>query len=110
MNQTEFQKVADVQIEWCQKTLGLKRGEYEGSGGDRFHNFKIAAALDGESPEKALWGIWKKHLVSLKDIVDGTAEGKVPATNLLIEKIGDTINYMLLLRGLLTERQQAMAA
>lgn len=104
MNQDDFQKIAAGQIEWCQNMLGLKGGDYSRDG-DRFHNFKVAAAVDEETPERALWGMWKKHMVSLKDIIDGTAAGKVPTEAVLKEKIGDTINYMLLLVGMIEERR-----
>lgn len=106
MNEQEFQKIAAEQIEWCKNILGLKGGEYSGIEKDRFHNFKVAAAIDGEAPERALWGFWKKHLVSLKDIVDDLERGIIPSKERLQEKAGDTINYMLLLAGMIEERRR----
>jgi hypothetical protein len=103
MEHSRFAAIVRWQLGWCEEMLGTKGEEYS-SADDRFHNFKVAAAVDGETPEKALWGMWKKHFVSLKDMVDGTAEGQAPEANLLTEKIGDSINYLLLLKGLLIER------
>lgn len=104
MKDEDFREIANKQIEWCQDMLGM-RGDGYSREGDRFHNFKIAAAVDDETPERALWGMFKKHFVSLKDIVDSTADGKVPDVAVLNEKAGDTINYILLLCGMLEERR-----
>lgn len=106
MDAVMFNEIAKEQIAWCVKTAGMKEAEYA-SNGDRFHNFKVAASIDGETPERALWGMWKKHLVSVKDIIDGTTLNNVPPDALVTEKIGDTIVYMLLLKGMLDERRAA---
>lgn len=103
MELTEFQKVMDAQIEWCKKTLGAKNAEYA-QGGDKFHNFKVAARMEDTTQEKTLWGMLIKHWVSVRDMVFN--EAPVPLPSYLDEKIGDSINYLLMLRAMFEERRQ----
>ena len=44
-----------------------------------------------------------KHDVSVDDIVDDLKRGVVPPKEFVAEKIGDSINYLLLLEGLIEE-------
>lgn len=108
MTQAEFDKVLEMRIASMREVLAGKAEEYATSH-DRLHNFKIAAKMSSshQSPEQALWGIMKKHLVSILDIVDATARGECPSQDLRNEKIGDAINYLLLLEALLVEREGA---
>jgi hypothetical protein len=100
---TEFNEIAEARIEHCRNTLIIKGEEYSRDG-DRLHNFKTAAAIDGETPEMALWGMLKKHVVSVRDMVADTERGIVPSKKMVDEKITDWINYGLLLEGLIMER------
>ncbi|MCP4127754.1 MAG: hypothetical protein GY753_11905 [Gammaproteobacteria bacterium] len=81
------------------KVLGTKAGEYA-HGGDRLHNFKVAAAVNDVPPEQALWGMATKHLVSVMDLVAGRL---VARPEMVDEKIGDMINYLILLEAILKE-------
>ena len=71
---------------------------------DRLHNFRRAASMLGGSPEQALVGMWAKHLVSVLDMVDSIDSGTTPSRALVDEKLGDTINYAILLEALITDR------
>ena len=46
------------------------------------------------------------RMVSVDDIIDGLARGIVPPKELVAEKIGDSINYLLLLEGLIEDERQ----
>jgi len=102
----EFNFYALVQ-ERCEKIkdiLAEKGAEYA-SDDDRFHNFNVAARIYNTTPVKALKGMMLKHEVSVLDFIewDDTAPEKL--TNELIdEKLGDNINYLILLEGLLKKR------
>jgi hypothetical protein len=98
----DFDKLVEGRLGFCSRTLQIKAGEYATD--DRLHNFKRAGDVMGCTPEQALKGFWVKHLVSLFDIIDDLERGKLPAPGLLSEKITDTINYPLLLEGLIQER------
>jgi hypothetical protein len=100
-----FNEVVEARVEKIKKVLQKKAGEYA-STTDRLHNFKAAAAADDTNAVKALWGMYLKHFVSVRDIVHKFQQGSpssYPSVELMDEKLGDSINYMILLEGLLTE-------
>ena len=85
-------------------TLGSKAEEYA-SEDNRLHNFDVAARILDVTPEQALQGMMLKHIVSMLDLVEwaGTKPEKI-TSQLVDEKIGDTINYLILLEALLLRR------
>ena len=107
MNNQEFTEVVERRLEKIKSILANKSKEYS-SDTDRLHNFKVAARLESipESPEKSLWGMMKKHTVSVIDIIDGTTRGVHPTPATRDEKIGDMINYLILLEALLVEHDK----
>ena len=106
MNSDQFEKLVEARLGHCHRTLQLKAKEYATS--DRLHNFKVAAALQDIEPETALLGMWAKHIVSIRDIIEDIEHrGKIPKSALLSEKITDVVNYALLLEGLIEERRAA---
>jgi hypothetical protein len=105
----DFEKLVEDRFGYCSRTLQRKADEYATD--DRLHNFKVAAALQGIEPETALLGMWAKHIVSIRDIIERIEhQGTIPAPGLLSEKITDVINYAVLLEGLIEERRITMAA
>ena len=95
----EFEKILSARISSIKSVLGNKAKEYAMEG-DRLHNFKVAARVKNETPEKALWGMAVKHLVCIIDMVDGKLESTIPMVD---EKVGDMINYLILLEALMKE-------
>lgn len=96
--------------------LASKSAEYA-SDSDKLHNFKRAGAMEQCTPEKALVGMWTKHIISVLDIVDRIEKenqkiGLIYKLNPvywlskkhLEEKITDSINYLILLEALIKER------
>jgi len=55
--------------------------------------------------EKALWGMYVKPLVSVIDIVEKIERGEQVPSN-YVEKMTDSVNYYLLLWGMLEDRAQ----
>jgi hypothetical protein len=105
MNDQEFNKIVDERCDAIVAILTAKATEY--ARGDRMSNFKTAAALAKTTPEMALRGMLAKHIVSIWDLIDDIEKGWQPAesmNNLAKEKIGDAINYLILLEGLIEER------
>lgn len=100
MNNKDFEALIDNRLKECRETLFAKGKEYS-SDTDRLHNFKIAARIAGITPEKALFGMYLKHLVSVMDLINFPGDA---TPELIKEKIGDSINYHLLLEALLVER------
>jgi len=103
MHHTVFDDLVTVRFNKCLNTLTLKSEEYARDG-DRLHNFKTAARIDNETPEKALWGMWKKHIVSIRDMIHDIDKGILPSESVLNEKMTDNIDYTVLLEGLIRER------
>lgn len=103
MTATKFDSILDARIAKTRSVLGSKAGEYA-SDLDRLPNFKRAAALLGTTPAKALVGFLTKHLVSVLDIVDHDAAGLGVSTAALDEKVGDAVNYLILLEAVLLEK------
>lgn len=106
MNHETFCNLAAKRFQACQDILASKSKEYSRSG-DKLHNFRAAAQIFGWQPEEALLGMKVKHDVSIIDIVEDIASsGALPDEKLLAEKITDSINYLVLLEALITERRQ----
>ncbi len=115
MKHPEFNKLLKEIIERTTGVLSAKSDEYS-TESDKLHNFKRAGAMLNCSPEKALVGMWTKHIISILDIVDeteykcGTEVDCFPGfdpekyIDRLEEKIGDAINYLILLEALIKER------
>lgn len=100
MNNNDFIKVVDCQLNRCYNILACKSAEYDMESGDRFHSFKVAASLQNLTPKQALVGMMCKHVVSVFDMVEADEKFSIEKWD---EKITDNINYLLLLRGLIEE-------
>lgn len=101
MTSETFNQLIVERIDQCTNVLIKKAEEYATE--DRMHNFKVAAEMQGCTPVKALAGMMAKHTVSIYDLVNDVEKGKDIPLELWDEKIGDHINYLLLLHALLRE-------
>ncbi len=108
MNSKDFEMIIKSKVEVSVETLFAKNGEYATS--DRLHNFKVAAVLQHESPIKALGGMMAKHTVSVYDLIEAVNRGEDVPLELWDEKIGDHINYLLLLWAAVIEEKNNEAA
>ena len=91
----KFVEPIEEMIEHCKDVLTDKHLEYATE--DHFHNFNVAAQLQGITPAQALVGMMDKHIVSVHDLVNEQADGKAISIETWREKIGDNINYLLIL-------------
>jgi len=102
MTHSEFMEIVKHRLDECRAVLDVKGVEYANNK-DRLLNFKDGAAfLPDERPTqtKACWSYMTKHLASVKRMVmDETPVNEY----MLKEKIGDIINYALLLEACLRE-------
>lgn len=99
MNAEKFNQVFAEVVDQSSRVLVQKANEYADDV-DRLRNFKQAAHLNGESPREALAGMMVKHTVSVYDLINGK---DTPPIEKWDEKIGDHINYLILLRALVVE-------
>jgi hypothetical protein len=104
MTREDFSRRVEKRIDLVRQTLLTKHKEYA-KDDNVFRNFDEAAgglSLHSTSAE-VLWSYMTKHLVSIKDIVSDN----VPVKNEVVsEKIGDVINYLILLEAMLNERDE----
>jgi hypothetical protein len=112
MNIEKFNALLKCRIALMRSVLAAKSEEYS-TEQDKLHNFKRAGQMLQCTPEKALIGMWTKHIISILDIVDKIEEydkSHTPSVynevniELIEEKIGDAVNYLILLEALLKER------
>ena len=106
MTQEEFNVVLKSRFEKCESVLGIKAGEYARNN-DRLSNFKSAAALMKTTPAKACLWFFLKHLVSISDMVNDLDLDMPNPPQVWNEKIGDAINYLILLEGIIYEDYQS---
>jgi len=102
MDSTKFNEIVESRTVAIKEVLANKAQEY--AKGDRLHNFKVAARIADSTPERALKGMFMKHLVSVFDIIDDLDKNTPPTPYLVNEMIGDSVNYLILLEALLLER------
>ena len=103
MTAYEFEQVFEARVDMCRRVLIGKNQDYAREG-DKLHNFKAAAGMDGVTPEQALRGMLLKHWQSLRDLLADLDRGQHHNMAVWEEKLGDSLNYLFLLRALLAER------
>ena len=101
MKTERFNEILNSRLEKIRATLERKATEYV-QNDDRLYNFRRAARISDKHPAEALWGMAMKHLVSVIDLVEGSPE-TIPDDDFIDEKIGDLINYLILLEAILKE-------
>lgn len=99
MTHESFENVVQEQLTQCTDILCKKSAEYS-SAEDKLHNFKNAAKLQCITQIQALSGMMAKHTISVYDMC---MSGKTHPIELWEEKITDSINYLLLLKGMIVE-------
>ena len=106
MDSQSFGRLVDRRFGRCRNTL-LKKGEEYATEDDRLHNFREAAKLRHTTMSDACLGMGMKHLISIIDIIRANSIGNALITqNVIDEKFGDAINYLLLLEACLTEERE----
>lgn len=99
MNGPDFEAVVEEMIGMSRDLLMSKNAAYNPDA-DKLETFKIAAALKGETPAQALWGMAVKHLVAVNKMVKS---GEFYPDEVWNEKLGDSLNYFVLLRAVVAD-------
>lgn len=95
MKKEYFKKVLNETIEGIKHTLGVKAMEYMRND-NAMHNFDVGAKITGQTREKVIFGFALKHNISIADIRNDIEKGKLPSKEIVEEKFGDAINYLIL--------------
>ena len=100
MNNEDFKTIVEGCIANINSVLANKSREYS-SKDDKLHNFdKAKDLMRCKTKEFALLGMLNKHLVSVIDMIEKFEKtGELPTSNMIDEKIGDSINYFILLKA-----------
>ena len=101
MTNEKMSNLIEARFISARATLCNKAKEYA-SEDSRFYNFYTAGDLLGVDPKIALMGMAIKHFVSCLDLAKGKLANTEQYTD---EKIGDMINYLLLLEAMLHEER-----
>jgi len=97
MNQEKFENLLTSRIDKICALLTVKGEEYS-TEDDKLKNFKNGCRISGQTPKAYLWSLATKHLECIKEIaLDNLSEDYAD------EKIGDAINYLILLEALIKE-------
>jgi len=107
MNLENFNQLLEDRFEKTRSILIEKNKEY-GLTEDVLHSFRKQAdfSLHNTGPS-VCWELMVKHLYSVRKMVtDFEATGMPPTEELTNEKIGDTINYLILLEAMFKEIRQ----
>ena len=101
MTGEQFDLLVKERCEKIVSTLSVKGKEYRRDD-NPFHNFDRVSERRKCNQATALYGMYMKHEQSINDIVDDLElEGIFPSKAMLEEKIGDAINYLILLEGII---------
>lgn len=95
MTEKQFDDVIEETLNQSKQTLIIKGKEYRRNN-NPLHNFDVGVSITGESREKVIWGFALKHFISITDIRNDIAQGKLPNIEVVDEKWGDLINYLLI--------------
>ena len=103
MTHEERDKIIQETLDRC-LTLLRTRAQGYAKDDDALHNFRVAAEFQDCTMAQALAGMMAKHTVSIYDMV---RSGKEYDLKIWDEKICDNINYLLLLKAVVCEDQDA---
>lgn len=114
MNKTRFMNMLDEQCSVL-KELTRGKGEEYSRSEDQLANFKRQAQELGVSPEVILFVYLNKHLDSIKNYVNSTSgrvkTGPLPTlSEPITSRIDDAVLYLILLKAMCVEKQEAQYA
>ena len=103
MTEERFDQVVEEVCEQVKQTLLVKGREYRRNG-NVFHNFDVGSQRSGLIREKVLDGFLLKHEISIADMTNDLVDGKLPTKELLDEKFGDNIIYLIIKKASIIDK------
>ena len=103
MTEQRFDKVVEEVCEQVKQTLLIKAKEYRRQN-NPFHNFDVGSQRSGLIREKVLDGFLLKHEISIADMTNDLVDGKLPTKELLDEKFGDNIIYLIIKKASIIDK------
>lgn len=104
MNTNDFVKHVRERMARSMSVLDSKRKEYVYND-NPFQNFEEGVGMSVVNTREAVaYGYAVKHLQSIKGIIENfEVEGETPSREVIMEKFGDAINYLIILEQMLLE-------
>lgn len=102
MKKEEFSKYLEQRLQRITDTLDKKAEEYAYID-NVFVNFEDGANITGDCREKVMFNYMLKHLVSVIHIVNDADTYTYPTKEVIKEKFGDLINYLILIEASLLD-------
>jgi len=104
MKINKFKELLEKRFNKTRKVYSKKMNEYANDL-DVFLSFKKGVGFSfQDTPEGVAWEYACKHFESIKTIISKLPD-EIPSDELVDEKIGDAINYLIILEGLIKERK-----
>jgi hypothetical protein len=103
MTHEDFARLLESRIAKIKRTLSEKAVEYA-SKDDRLHSFSDIGLITGNMTKEVWMVLFAKHLVSIVDMIK--SKENFPGQAWIDEKIGDAINYLILLEAIFAEDGQ----
>ena len=103
MTEKRFDEIVEEVCEQVKQTLLVKAKEYRRQN-NPFHNFDVGSQRSGLIREKVLDGFLLKHEISIADITNDLVDGKLPTKELLDEKFGDNIIYLIIKKASIIDK------
>lgn len=104
MTQEKFNVFAKNFVKKTTSVLYAKGKSYALNRNDRLEHFKRAAQYLDTTPQEACLAQATKHFISIRDMIC-VNDGTVFSPEQWDEKIGDAINYLVLLRALVIDEE-----
>ena len=103
MTEYRFDKVVEEVCEQIKQTLLVKAKDYRRNN-NVFHNFDEGSKRTGLIREKVLDGFLLKHEISIADMTNDLEINKLPTKELLDEKFGDNIIYLIIKKASIIDK------
>lgn len=103
MTENRFEQIVDETLNQIKFTLIEKGREYRRNN-NPFHNFEQGSRITGLIREKVLDGMLLKHEISIADITNDLTEGKLPKIEIIEEKFGDNLIYLILKKASIIDK------
>jgi hypothetical protein len=103
MKVEDFKTLMETQFYIIRATDEEKR-KYYAPEENRLCHFVDTGNMKKETPERALWGMWSKHIIATMYMIYDLDKGIIPSEAILEELIKDNVLYPILLKGLIKDR------
>lgn len=104
ISDNEMDELINQRINLIKLSLLKKSKEYARNG-DRLHNFNKGSKQYHKIREQVIYDFMQKHIISFDDMMIDLNSGDIKSISSWEEKIGDIINYLILLEASLKHRQ-----